>query len=55
MDSCSDLLEQEMTLMSLGGRKLDAETKGKVNRAASSQLDNMLDIICENPGANFEV
>jgi hypothetical protein len=54
MDSCSDLLEQEMTLRSVGGRKPDAETKVKVNRAASSQLDNMLDIICENERANLK-
>jgi hypothetical protein len=54
MDSCSDLLAQEMTLRSVGGRKPDAEMKGKVNRAASSQLDNMLDIMFENEGAILE-
>jgi hypothetical protein len=54
MGSCSDLLEQEMTLRSVGGRKPETETKGRVNRAASSQLDNMLDIIFEFEGANLE-
>lgn len=41
-----------MTLRSVGGRKPEVEAKGKANRAASSQLDNMVDIIFENEGTN---